>query len=271
MNGDGSGATNLSNNPFLDDEPDLSPDGSKVVFLSQREGGSYLYTVNSDGSDLTRLTDDPGGDGSPRWSPDGSRIAFSRGGALAVMDADGSRLKTIMEAQSSEVAEPCRGSAVVGGWSPDGARITYYTAILATRERLGTWYICAINVDGSDVEVLVSEPAGSVQAEPTWSPDGRQIAFRSDRDSKNCQPPDYSDCTFEIYVKDLESGQETNVTRHSAIDIEPNWSPDGEWIIFVSNRDDTNFDLYATRLDGSDVRRLLADPGAKDSYPGWVR
>ncbi len=271
MKGDGSGATNVSNHPALDDEPDLSPDGSRIVFFSQRDGGAYLYVVNRDGSNLQRLTFDPGGDASPRWSPDGSRIAFSRGGSLAVMTADGSDIKTIMESQPAEAAEPCRAGSFVGGWSPDGARLTYYSAVLGNREKLGRWYICAIDADGSDLEVLVSDPLGSVQAEPAWSPDGSKIAFRSDRDSSNCKPPDYPDCTFEIYVLDLESGEEKNISNNPSIDIEPNWSPDGAWIIFASNRDDANFDLYAMHPDGSDVTRLLADPGAKDSYPSWVR
>lgn len=272
MNADGSGAANLSNNPALDDEPDLSPDGGKVVFFSGRDGAAYIYVMNADGSGLQQLTSKPGGDASPRWSPDGSRIAFSRNGSLAVMKADGSDLKIIMEPQSSGTAEPCRAGSFVGGWSPDGQRITYYSAVVSSGGAPGRFFVCAIDADGSNLEVLVSQPAGSIHAEPVWSPDGKKVAFRDDRDNKDCVSPSYNDCSFEIYVLDLESGQETNVTNHPALDIEPNWSPDGKWIIFSSNRDDsTNFDLYAMRSDGSDVRRLLNDPGAKDSYPGWVR
>lgn len=267
MNADGSGATNLTNHPSLDDEPDLSPDGSKVVFFSLREGKAYLYTMNSDGSDLQRLTNDPGGDGSPRWSPDGSRIVFRRGGSLAVMNADGSDLTTIMEAQSPDVAEPCRAGSFAGGWSPDGKRITYYSAVLRAGGDFSFW-ICAINADGSNLEVLVSEPEGKLHAEPHWSPDGKKIVFRDDRDGDCSQP---STCDYEIYILDLETGRETNITNHPAFDLEPTWSPDGEWIVFASNRDDPNFDLYAVRPDGSDLRLILDDPGAKDSYAVWVR
>ncbi len=267
MNADGSGAINLSDDPALDDEPDLSPDGEKVVFFSLREDRAYLYLVNADGSGLERLTDEPGGDSSPRWSPDGSRIAFSRSGSLAVMNADGSDLKIIMESQPSSSAEPCRAGSFVGGWSPDGKRITYYAAVLRSDGPNGFW-VCAIDADGSNLEVLVSEPEGELHAEPHWSPDGKKIVFREEE--SGCSQVGAGTCDYDVYVYDLETQELTNVTDNPALDIEPTWSPDGEWIVFASNRDDPNFDLYVVRPDGSDLRRLLDDPDAKDSYPGWV-
>jgi Tol biopolymer transport system component len=68
---------------------------------------------------------------------------------------------------------------------------------------------------------------------------------------------------------DLESGQQTNVTNHPSLDIEPAWSPDSQWIVFASNREDPNFDLYIIRPDGTGLTRLLNDGDSKDSYPSW--
>jgi TolB protein len=223
--------------------------------------------MNADGSGVTRLTQGSGGDASPRWSPDGSRIAFSRSGSIAVMNADGSNLQVLMEAQVAQQASACRAGGFVGSWSPDGERIVYYSAALLPPEAGGTrFWICAIRADGSELEVLVDEPAGKLHAEPYWSPDGSKIVFRDDRDG-DCSTPDA--CNYDVFVLDLATGEQRNLTNHPKFDIEPAWSPDGQWIIFASNREDPNFDLYVMRPDGSDVQRLLNDPDSKDSYPSW--
>jgi len=266
MDADGSNAHAITDDPALDDESDLSPDGKKVVFFSGRSGSAQIYVMNADGSDLKALTSASGGDTSPRWSPDGSKIAFSHSGNIAVMNADGSDVKVIMEAQGSAMAAPCRAGSFVGSWSPDGERITFYSAVIGSGGN-NTFWVCAINADGSGLEVLVSEPEGGLHAEPYWSPDGRYIAFRDDRDAP-CGAAG-GECNYDIYTLDLETGDQTNVTNNPKLDIEPVWSPDGEWIIFASNREDPNFDLYIVHPDGSDVQRLLNDPDSKDSYPSW--
>lgn len=272
MNADGSDATQLTDNPALDDEADLSPGGQKVVFSSIREGATSIYVMNVDGSDAVRLTKGSG-DVSPRWSPDGERIAFSQAGNLAVMNADGGGMKIVLPSQSPETAPLCMSAPIVGGWSPDNKRVTYYEGIPGTTGSSGAtprpdrYNVCAVDVETGEVQVLVSEPAGKLHAEPEWSPDGKKIAFRDDRDG-TCFPG-AGGCNYEIYVLDLETGEQTNVTRNPALDIEPVWSPDGEWIMFASNREDVNFDLYVIHPDGTGLQRVLDDPEAKDSYPSW--
>jgi hypothetical protein len=84
-----------------DTNPEASPDGQKVAFMSQREGNWDIYVVDADGSGLQRLTWAPGNDGLPAWSPDGRHIAFvsDRDGRWSVwaIHPDGSELQRLFD------------------------------------------------------------------------------------------------------------------------------------------------------------------------------
>jgi Tol biopolymer transport system component/tRNA A-37 threonylcarbamoyl transferase component Bud32 len=100
MNMDGSGKTNLTNNPASKDEyPRWSPDGARIAFQSWRDGNCEIYVMNADGRELTRLTNHPSPDMHPAWSPDGTKIAFTslrdNNGEIYVMNADGSGLANL--------------------------------------------------------------------------------------------------------------------------------------------------------------------------------
>jgi hypothetical protein len=90
---DGANPTLLTNHPS-DTKPEISPDGSMVVFMSERAGNWEIYRVDLDGKNLKALTTDSASDGLPTWSPEGSKIAFvsNRDGAWAIwdMNPDGS-------------------------------------------------------------------------------------------------------------------------------------------------------------------------------------
>jgi Tol biopolymer transport system component len=243
---------NVSNDPGEDTNPDWSPDGTKIAFASDRDGAMHIYVVNADGSDLTKLTEDSGGDLSPRWSPDGKRIAFSRLGSLMVMDSDGSNVTEILAANLRPEEQLCESGGFIGGWSPDGTELTFYAASLTE----GIGHICIVNVDGSNLRTVVSEPPG-YHVEPDWSPDGEWITYRSIREGNH-----------EIYIVKPDGSSDTNLTNSPAMDVEPDWSPDGEWIVFGSAPVGGFHDLYAMRSDGSDLTLLTVDP-AKDSDPSW--
>lgn len=254
INVDGSDPTNLSNHPGVDENPDVSPDGRHIVWASDREGdGLQLYVMDIDGSNVRQLTFGPGGANSPRWSRDGTQIAYTLGGSIYVIDAEGGEPRDIFRSENEATAPPCKAGAFPGGWSVDDRRVTYYSASVSR----GIGQVCAVDVETGEIEVIVAEPP-VYNVEPTWSPDGRYIAYRSIRGGNH-----------DVYTYDLETGVERRLTDHPDLDIEPSWSPDGEWIVFPSGRDNEFLDIFIMRKDGSDVRQVTTHP-AKDSEPVWV-
>ncbi len=139
---------------------------------------------------------------------------------------------------------------------------------------------------------------------PQWSPDGRKIAFWSNRDGKNeiyvmdadgsnvkrltdnladddgpKWSPDGSKIAFEsdrdgnkeIYLMSADGSNQTRLTRNDAIDTGAAWSPDGSRIAFTSNRDNSypyNFDIYVMDADGGNLKRIVSDP-EYDVEPKW--
>ncbi len=255
MNGDGSEQVNISNNESKDSEPWWSPDGSRLVFKSFRTGPANLFVMNGDGSDVQQLTDNPAVDGGARWSPDGSRIAFysfrrQRDGLMWVMNADGSDPQPVLKDLVPSPQTACAGG-FPGGWFQDGKRILYR----GSEGGISALQICSVEPDGSNIKIILSE-SGVMNFFPSLSPDGRKMAFTSDRDGN-----------LEIYAMDVDGGGVRRLTDDPGNDEYPTWSPDGQWIAFHSDRDG-DFDIYIVRPDGSDLRQLTDDDD-NDMQPSW--
>lgn len=104
INPDGAGPTNITDH-WSDSQPAGSPDGSRIAFMSQREGNWEIFVVNVDGSNMARLTNNRVNDGMPCWSPDGNFIAFAsdEGGTwgIWVVNADGSNRRKLFDVPGS--------------------------------------------------------------------------------------------------------------------------------------------------------------------------
>src|SRR5919204_3176441 len=155
-NVDGTDLTQITASPGLDLFPAWSPDGSRIVFESNRTGVMQVWVMNADGSNQTQLTfDSVPKDQTPDWSPDGSKIAYTAdtnppGGQIMVMNADGSGQHAITQG-------PHDFGPV---WSPDGTKLALLD--LATRD------VEVINADGSGRYIVHHGPGP--QFVPGWQP-----------------------------------------------------------------------------------------------------
>lgn len=256
MNEDGSGLVNLTNHlgsdgvvTNVEGRPAWSPDGSKIAFVSNRDGDGEIYVMAADGSGPVNLTRNPAYDSFPSWSPDGSRIAFTsdRDGnqEIWVMDVDGTGLRQLTDT---------RGTNYGAAWSPDGARIAFTSTRDGTDAEL-EFELYVMNADGSEQTNLTND-SNSFDWDADWSPDGTRIAWE-----KRIQG------NTEVFLMDADGSNAVNLTNDPAFDGWPDWSPDGTRIAFTSERDG-NKEIYLMDADGSNPVRLTYDP-SEDFFPDW--
>ena len=134
-------------------------------------------------------------------------------------------------------------------------------------KRDGNFEIYVMGADGGNPQRLTNNPANDLS--PSWSPDGKRIAFISDRDGHPDRAPGWF--TSEIYVMDADGGNPQNLTNHPSDDRSPSWSPDGTRIVFQSYRDNDrnhNIEIYVINADGSNLQRLTNNLAA-DEAPAW--
>ncbi|HET9333634.1 MAG TPA: translocation protein TolB [Gemmatimonadota bacterium] len=250
MNPDGTGETNLTNNPALDTTPAWSPDGTKIAFASLRTGDLEIFVMNADGTNPINLTNSANTDLWPTWSPDGTKIAFhtfrDAGSGLQseiyVMDADGSNQTNLSQNAAIDVNPQ---------WSPDGSKIAFMRQVPFSSDAEIYVMDAATGMNQTNIS---NNPAADAGA--SWSPDGSMIAFESSRD----------DDFGEVYLMNADGSGVTRLTNTGA-NANPAWSPDGTRIAFVTDRDG-DLQIYAMNVDGSDQDPLTAPPG-RNALPHW--
>ncbi len=236
INTDGTGVIQLTDNTGYELETSWSPDGTKVLFVSNASGNREIYFMDVDGNNWVQLTNNPAEDAGPAWSPDGKKIAFYslRDGnyEIYLMNADGSNQINLTNSPMDENGRP--------GWSVDGTKIAY-------RKYIGTnLSIYTIEPDGTNETLFIDY--GQNDYSPTWSPDGTKVAFVSNGDTG----------PGEIYVANSDGSGITRLTNNSFSDGWPTWSPDGKKIYFSTERLIPNtLEIYRMDSDGSNEISLI--------------
>lgn len=185
-------------------------------------------------TDRRRLT--KGYDRAPSWSPDGRTIAFAHAAerdaldsSIRAIDADGRNERVLI----SDGEDP--------DWSPDGSKIVFVQGLNAA--------IAILDVQANRTTRLTR---GGLVAAPSWSPDGHTIAFE-DLDDVPSEVA-YTVGITEIYAVDATGTKPRRLTRNTAFDQTPAWTPDGR-ILFTSSRGGPSR-VYVMNHDGSRVRRF---------------
>ena len=190
----------LTQAPGDDRDPSWSPDDRQIAFASTRDENSEIYLMRADGSEPRRLTDHPAPDEAPAWSPDGSKVAF-------VSARDGDRDVYVIRPDDGHLERltvGARATRDVIRWSPNGSHIAIQTA------DHDNYDIQLVRMFDHKRTAVVGTTAYDGQF--SWSPDGRRLAFISDRDGFDA-----------VYVTDLSGEHVKRLTATPSLN--PEWSP----------------------------------------------
>ena len=264
--------------------PVVSPDGSRIAFLSNRGGAEDLFVIGADGTGETQLTLTPEAEAAPGWTPDGKQIVFSvfanDTSRFYGIDPDGKNLRTIASvpgraptlspdgkrlvsmagtwtatrlmvsaADGSNAKQINDGSSIAWNnhWSPDGKRIAF-----TGRTEPGCGLaVFVMNADGSERRQVTHLAPEEGRAQwPVWSPDGTRLAIQV-----NFNDPKAHIC--HLWIVEVSTGGASKLATHSQpyLDETPSWFPDGKRIAFQSDRTG-QMEVWVMNADGSGQRQV---------------
>ena len=251
-----------------DYSPAISPDGKWVAFASNRLQNAELYLIDLTDGSLGQLTHtDELDEYMPVFSADGKSIAFAtertRGGlmlppvqasgsdpsraSIYLMDIDGRNQRPLVDADGADRAPV---------FSPDGQKIAFESkaptqeapSMPGSTENNDTLEIYVIDVDSSNKRQLTHNDVDD--GHPTWSPNGKQIAFSS-----------MVEDIYQIFIVNASGGTAKQLTFSDASHYHPIFTPDGKRIIYVSNAHN-HYTLWMMNADGSNKTQLTNHIGA---------
>lgn len=233
-----------------DRDPQWSPDGKWILFETGRRGNSDLGIVSKDGLTTSLLTSSPADEGSAVWSPDGTRIAYVErspehfSGRLLVAEFDSAAGRFKSDPKAVYSAKEDRG----GGWSIRRPEWTPDSKALAVVLQESGWdKVYLLSADGGAPQAITN--GESEDESPVFSPDGKQIAFVSNRNNPEER---------RIWIADADGGHPRALARVGAgIDGDPIWSPDGKRIFFLHSSSFEPSSLAVASTQEDSARELI--------------
>ncbi len=279
----------------------------QIAYVSEKSGVPQIYLLNVDGTGVTQLTYTNDGACQPAWSPNGMNLVYTSPCQSNVEEYPGSGLWLISFDENDDFSdpEPVPTGPGAGGdydpaWAPDGEHIAF------TSRRDGIPQIYVVNVvDGSGLINLNNDKAFNRQ--PEWSPDGTRLIFTSSRGGirkiwimpatggEEAQfafgergEDTYADWSgdgeliifqrrlgsfpYLITVQFKQERYESRLCQSGKVSgypmAEPDWSPDGWWIIFETWPDGKNHNIGIVTNDCTEFTELTLD-AAQDYDPAW--
>ena len=188
---------------------------TQIAFLSRQNKGTEIFVVDFDGENLKQVTNDKTLNLTPTWSPNGRWLAYTSYAGnnpdLVMIDNFGEKPKRTLLYLSGLNSAP--------SWSPVDDRLT----LVLSKDENSEIYTLSNN---RTLRRLTRH--FNIDTSPTWSPDGKKIAFTSDRSGRGAP---------QIYIMDAHEGDKAGVQRisfNSSYNDNPAWSPDGDKIAYTS-------------------------------------
>ncbi len=249
INADGTGYTQLTNGMTNTYYPTISPDSEIVVFAINKYDNFDLHALTLSTSKLTQLTDNIGNSFSPNFSPDGKQIVFVNRAA----EGPSSLWMMGRRGENPHLFYAAPNNVVGVAWSPDGETLAFAMAA----DLQFTYEIFLLDVQNPEARPRrLTRGLSGIGGSIAWSPDSKNLLIFAGPVAAR-----------EVYRLDVATGEITQLT-FGGNNASAAYSPDGQYIVYNSLRNNGQADLYIMRADGHSTRQLTDNP-EPDWQPQW--